>query len=217
MAKKTIAQIVKENETELKIAVNHTELRSWAIEKGFDNRSAFPKFKNALLEIGIDYDEMKGITNHIQGKELEDQIENSVTLYTDAKASYGNYAICDKDGNALWYGKFFPEDNAGEQSRAEVASAKKAVWLASKIKEAIGNKPIHLNLIVDAQWLCYQDHSGQKGYVLTQLAKKHGIMLEVTWIKGTENPADEYTTKAGYKKWQDNDLTKLHESYKIEI
>lgn len=217
MAKKTISQIVKECETELKIAVNHTELRSWAIEKGFDNRSAFPKFKTALLEIGIDYDAMKGVIHQMQEQELEDQIEHSLTLYTDAKASYGNYAICDKDGSILWYGKFFPEDNAGEQSRAELASAKKAVWLASKVKEAMGNKPIHLNLIVDAQWLCYQDHSGQKGYTLTQAAKKYGIKLEVIWIKGTDNPSDFYTTAKGFKKWQDNDLTKLCESYKIEI
>jgi hypothetical protein len=217
MTKKTISQIVKECEVELKIAANHTELRTWAIEKGFDNRSAFPKFKNALLEISIDYAGMKGITHQIQEQDIENQIEHALTLYTDAKASYGNFAICDKNGDVLWYGKFFPEDNAGEQSRAEVASAKKAVWLASKVKEAIGGKPIYLNLIVDAQWLCYQDHSGQKGYVLTQAARKYGIKLDVTWIKGTENPADEYTTAKGFKKWQDNDLTKLCEPYKIEI
>lgn len=214
---KTISQIVKDNSSELKLAVNHVELRQWGEEKGWNNRSAFPRYKKALLEIGIDYDGMKGITHMVQSKELEDQIEYSLTLYVDAKASYGNYGICDKDGNILWYGKFFPDDNAGEQSMAEVCAAKKAVWLASKVKEAIGNKPIHLKLIVDAQWLCYQDHAGQKGYVLTQAARKYNIKLDVEWIPGISNPADKWTTATGYKKWQDNDLTKLCEEYKIEL
>ena len=216
MAKKTILQIVKENESELKLAVNHLELKQWGIEHGFDNRSAFPKFKSALLEIGIDYDEMKGVSHQQSAEDIETQIEYSLTLFVDAKASANGFGICDRNGDVLWYGKFFHDEDAEEQSKAELCAAKKAVWLAGKVKEAVGNKPIHLQLMVDAQWLTYQDHGGQKGYVLTQLARKYGLKLEVEWIPGKENPADFYTTKSRYKSWEDNDLTKLCVLYKIK-
>lgn len=59
MSKKTIKVQVTEAAELLKKMTTHTELRTWAIGNGMDNRSAFPKFKTALLEIGIDYDQVK--------------------------------------------------------------------------------------------------------------------------------------------------------------
>ena len=144
-------------------------------------------------------------------EDLQKSIKYSLTLYCDAKASAGRYGICDKDGNVVWHGRFFEEDDAGEQSRAELSAAKKAVWFASKVKESLEQNALMLNLFVDAEWLTYQDHGGQKGYVLTQIARKYNIKLNVSWIPGVENPADEWTTASGFKKWSDNDLTKLAE------
>jgi hypothetical protein len=210
-AKKTIAEIVKDAEVELKAMKSHTELRNWAIGKNMDNRAAFPKFKLALNEIGLDYDDIKKGIFSGQKEELENKINYSVTLYVDAKSSAYKFGITDKDGEVLWYGRFFDDDDAGEQSRAELAAAKKAVWLASKIKEACNQQAIKLLLYVDAQWLTYQDHGGQKGYALTLLARKHNIDLDVRWIRGVDNPADKWTTASGYKKWQDNKLTSLVE------
>lgn len=209
MAKKTISQIVKENETALKAFTTHTELRNWAITNGMDNRSAFPKFKDGLLLIGIDYEQIKTGIQSVAKEELQASCTHVVTLYVDAKASAGRYGITDQDGNVLMHGRFFDNDDAGEQSRAELCAADKAVWLASKVKEAIGAKAIALNLLVDAQWLTYQDHGGQKGYKLTQSAKKLNIILNVEWIPGRQNPADEWTTANGYKKWSDNNLADL--------
>lgn len=205
----TIKDKVIANSDLLKNMKTHTELRKWAIENEMDNRSAFPKFKTALNEIGVDYDEIKTGINTQQKNELLNKIEYTTTLYVDAKASAGKFGITDENGEILWYGRFFDDDNAGEQSRAELAAAKKAVWLASKIKESVGANSIELILYVDAQWLTYQDHSGQKGYALTQLAKKYDIDLHVQWISGKDNPADEWTTASGYKKWSDNDLSLL--------
>lgn len=213
MAKETIVDIVIKNAELLKTFTSHNELREWAIKQGFDNRSAFPKFKNALYEIGMDYDKMKYGKAKEKEQEIESYIKHSLTLYSDAKASFGNYGICDKNGDVLWYGKFFSSDNASEQSDAELASAKKAVWFANQVKESLGEKALLLNLIIDAQWLTYQTHSGQKGYVLTQMANKYNIKLNVEWISGKENPADVWTTTSGYKKWQDNDLNSLVEPY----
>lgn len=205
----TIKDKVSANVELLKGMKTHTELRQWAIANQMDNRSAFPKFKTALNEIGLDYDQIKTGIFAEKKEELINKINYSVTLYSDAKASAGKFGITNADGNVLWYGRFFDNEDAGEQSSAELEAAKKAVWLTSKIKEAIGEPAIELLLYVDAEWLTYQDHSGQKGYALTQLARKHNIDLHVHWISGKENPADEWTTANGYKKWSDNNLKTL--------
>ena len=215
MAKKTIATIVSESAEALKTFTTHTELRNWAISQGFDNRSAFPKFKTALLQIGIDYDLIKTGIQTQQQEEVLASCAHMLTLYVDAKASAGRYGICDENGNVLMHGRFFDNDDAGEQSRAELCAAEKAVWFASKVKEAIGVKAISLNLYVDAQWLTYQSHSGQKGYKLTQIARKNNIILNVEWVPGKENPADEWTTGTGYKKWSDNNLKELAKPFGV--
>lgn len=209
MAKETIKDKIISNANLLKGMKTHTELRNWAIKQGFDNRSAFPKFKTALNSIGLDYDQIKTGVHSSEKENLEQKITHSVTLYCDAKASRGKYGITDADGNVVWYGKFFDTDEYAEQSDAELSAAKKAVWLASKVKEAIGADAIELNLIIDAQWLTYQTHGGQKGYALSVLARKYNIKLNVEWISGKENPADKWTTENGFKKWQDNNLKDL--------
>lgn len=209
----TIKQQVIAAKELLTTYTTHTQLREWALSNGMDNRSAFPKFKIALLEIGMDYDQIKtGIAN-VNAEEMESQITHQVTFYSDAKCSAGRFGICDQNGEVLWHGRFFETDDAGEQSRSELCAALKAVWLASKVKEAIGATAIALTLIIDAQWLTYQDHAGQKGYKLTQLARKHNIKLSVEWISGKNNPADEWTVASGYKKWSDNDLASLAMTY----
>lgn len=209
MAKKTIAAIVAENGETLKTFTTHKQLREWAISKGFDNRSAFPKFKDGLQAIGIDYDVIKTGVH----KESEDQVKAScthmVTLYVDAKASHGRYGITDGNGNVVMHGRFFDNDDAGEQSRAELCAADKAVWFASKVKEAIGAAAIALTLYVDAQWLTYQQHGGQKGYRLTQTARRHNIIISVQWVPGKNNPADKWTVASGYKKWSENNLAAI--------
>lgn len=209
MKKQTISQQVAANAEMLKAFKTHSALRGWAIDNGMDNRSAFPKFKAALLEIGVDYNALRGGAQEQTQNELVSKITKTVTLFTDAKASAGRFGICDANGHVLWHGRFFDEDDAGEQSRAELCAAKKAVWLASKIKEESGQEAIELVLMTDAQWLTYQDHSGQKGYALTVMARKYSINLKVEWLPGTENPADQWTVASGFKKWSDNNLKAL--------
>lgn len=115
----------------------------------------------------------------------------------------------DGSGTAVDNSKFFDNDDADEQSRAELCAASKAIYFANKTKEALGLSSILLNLNVDAQWLTYQDHSGQKGYKLTQQARKNNIRLNVIWLPGVENPADKWTVASGYKRYQDNDFALL--------
>lgn len=209
MAKITTKQLVKANEAELLSMSTHKELREWALTQGLDSASGFSAFKKALIEIGINYDELKDIAFKATEDELDAKITHNLTLYTDAKASAGRFGICGADRKPLWHGRFFDTEDAGEQSKAELCAAKKAVWFANKVKEANHLEAIELTLFVDAQWLCYQDHGGQKGYVLTRECQKNNIRLTVYWISGKENPADEWTVGRGFQKWQDNDLTVL--------
>ena len=215
---KTIKEKVLDAQDILKAMTSHTELRNWALSNGMDNRSAFPKFKDALKGIGVDYESIRSGVRKQQQLNLVSKIKHQVTLYVDAKASHNRFGITDEDGNVLWYGKFFDNDQDynGEQSSGELAAAKKAVWLASKIKEAVGDDAIKLILFVDAQWLTYQDHPGQKGYALTQISKKYDIDLNVEWIPGTDNPADKWTVSSGYKKWSDNDIASLAKPVDLE-
>ena len=203
-------KVLKDKE-QLKEMKTPSELRTWAISNGMDNRVAFPKFKIALQEIGIDYNNLRNEKKQECAEMLNNQVTHEVTLYSDAKASNDKFGITDEDGNVLWYGKFFDNDTDynGEQSSGELAAAKKAVWLATKIKEAAGLSAMRLILMVDAQWLTYQDKFKQKGSILTYMANKNNIDLIVQWIPSKDNPADKWTISSGFKKWSDNNLKDL--------
>jgi hypothetical protein len=142
----------------------------------------------------------------------------ALTMFSDAKARKDRFAICDAVGKPLWFGKFFDNDKDynGEQSSGEMAAAKKAVWLTSKIKEAVGADTIRLTLKVDAEWLTYangvalgDEGAGGKARALGFAARRLGVDLWVEHIRGVDNPADAYTVGTGFKSWKKNDLKAL--------
>lgn len=150
---------------------------------------------------------------------------NKLMLFVDAKAKHDRFAICDCNGEPIWFGKFFETDcdYNGEQSTGEMAAAKKAVWLASKVAESLGEKAIKLTLMVDAQWLTWANaaknfptdrKTGGKARVLMYAARRLGVDLTVEHVAGKDNPADKYTICAGYKKWSDNNLAALIDTEK---
>ena len=198
-------KLVSANLETLKAMGTPRELHTWAKAQGIDSASGFAAFKKALLAAGIDYDGMKQDAREARAAEAT----HSLILYSDAKWSADRYAVCDKEGNPVWFGKFFAQ--MASQAECELDAANKAVWFASKVKEAVGATSLRLTLYVDAQYLIYQDSPKQKGYELTKAADKFGIALDVQWIPGNENPADQYTVCAGFKKWSDNDLGSLAE------
>lgn len=209
MAKKTIAAIVEENKDFL---ANRSlkELFAFAKENGFDSQAGFPRFKKALLNIGVDYNNMRYEIKNNKLEELKKSATKEVTFYSDAKASHDRFAICDDQGSVVWYGKFYCEDDYnGEQSSGELCAAMKAVWLASHIKRELNLDGLKLNLIVDAEWLKYANNviknrdGGGKARALGEYAIKNGIYLNVTWISGEENPADRWTTKSGFQKYDE--------------
>lgn len=183
-------------------------LVTWANEHGVTNRSAWGRYKRALKEVvGVDFDAMRQADKEAQRQATAAAATRRLVLYSDAKASAGRYAICGPDGEPAWHGRFFDGDRDfdGEQSSGEMAAAKKAVWLASKVSERLG-EPVALELRVDAEWLCWAtstDGRGGKALGLGRAADRLGIALNVVHVPGTENPADRYTVGRGYLRWQD--------------
>jgi len=138
-----------------------------------------------------------------------------IVFYSDAKAKFDRFAITDESGQPVWHGNFFENDREydGEQSSGEMAAAKKAVWLAGKVKTALALDSVELELRVDAQWLVWANEfspntkTGGKARSLALLAIHHGVELTVVHVPGVDNPADTYTLKGKgflrYSEWLD--------------
>ncbi len=181
------------------------ELNDWAKRQGIDDKVSFIKFKKALMQIGIDYNALKQAYHEKKEEELASLCTHQVTLIADAEQTNKRYAICDIIGNVLWHGKFFDYEPES-QADAQLDAAKKAIWLAGKIKETIKSPAIRLNLRVDAEWISWQDSDRR---VLEMLAKKNSIELKIDPVPSSDNLADNWTVKTGFKKWQENDLETL--------
>ena len=65
------------------------------------------------------------------------------------------------------------------------------------------------NLVCYANAVRQGKEAGGQARALGDLAIRSGVVLTVEQIAGGKNPADKYTISAGFKKWQDTDLTTL--------
>lgn len=205
-AMKTTIKSKVEASVEALREMNHSQLFSWSRDNGLDSRAGFSAFKKALLSIGIDYAALRQSKIEAKEEALTAACTHKIVLFSDAKASHDRFGICDDNGAVLWYGRFFADDRDGyngEQSSGELSAALKAIWLARQIANAAGARAAKLTLIVDANWLCTLSGKAQ---ALAIAARKANLDLAMEWIRGTENPADEWTTVGGFKKWSDNDL-----------
>jgi hypothetical protein len=188
--------------------MDYAQLRNYG-QVHFNSAPGFSKFKKALLEVGLDFDAMKEATRP------KLTATHALTLFSDAKAKNDRFGITDKDGNPVWYGKFFDSDldYNGEQSSGEMAAAKKAVWLASQVAKAVGGT-VKLKLMVDAEWLTWAnstDGRGGKAKRLKETADKLCVILSVEHIPGKTNPADYYTVCTGFQSYKEVDLASLVE------
>lgn len=201
----TIKDEVKQDKEHLSSCSYH-DLLTWANEHGINNRVAWGKYKVALNEINVDFNALREISRLAKRAELLESATHKLLLYCDAKASMDRFGICGPDREPVWYGKFFDNDKdySGTQASGELAAAKKAVWLASKVAERLGGV-VELELRVDAEWLCWannlKDNRGGNARLLAQAAQLHGVALDVTHILGRDNPADQWTTTNGYLLW----------------
>lgn len=207
MKSKTTKQLVLEHAERVKAFKSTQEISIFIAEIGCKTQQRWGKAIAAIIEVGgPDYYALRGETQAATAEALRESITHEVELYVDAKARCQRFAICNNFGQPTWYGIFFEDDQSfsygdrNEQSACECAAARKAIWLASKIKEASGAKAIRLNLNVDAQWLC---SLAGKASILASDARRFNVDLVMNWIPGTSNPADKWTTANGFKRWNE--------------
>ena len=208
--KPTAKQVVTDRREEL-AAMGAAELLSAGKAAGFDSRAGFAAWKRALLAAGIDYEAIRDQARSDRQVARAARVSHELVLFSDAKARTGRFAICDADGQPVWYGRFFDDDRDfnGEQSSGEMAAAKKAAWLASRVAAGV-NGSVHLTLRVDAKWLTWANcraagdyKTGGKARSLSEAAERLGVVLTVEHVAGAANPADKWTTASGYQRWQD--------------
>ncbi len=213
MKAKTTKQLVLENKERVLTLKTTQEISTFIAEIGCKTQQRWGKAVAAIIEIGgPDYYALRGESRAATADALRQLVSHEVELFVDAKARCQRFGITDAAGKDLWFGIFFEDDQSfsygdrNEQSACECAAARKAIWFASKIKEAAGAKAVRLTLNVDANWLVTL---AGKATILATDARRFNIELNMNWVSGTSNPADRLTTASGYKKWSDNDLVAL--------
>jgi hypothetical protein len=171
--------------------------------------SGFSTYKKALFAVfGIDFDAMKAEKR--EAKREAEQADrprptHEVTMYSDAHAKSGRFAITTEQGVGLWYGRLFDVEH--EQNACELEAARKAVYLAGEIRKARGIAEGGLMLIlrVDAQWLlAFDNGNNNKASCLLLDEKKAGIILSIEHVKSADNLADNLSKGTTYCKAKDN-------------
>jgi len=220
MKAKTIKQLVEENRDAALNAKTPEAIKAFVEGIGCKTKQRWSKAVQAIIDLGgVDYYAARGECRAATAEGLRNQVTHKVTLFVDAKARCQRFAICNANGDVIWFGRFFEDDKSfaygdrNEQSACECAAARKAIWLAGKIKEAVSAPAIRLTLKVDAQWLV---SGGGKATVLQSDARRVNVDLDLEWISGTDNPADKWTTADGFKKWSDQPLDPLAVAVKAE-
>lgn len=191
------------------------QLTDWGRAHRIDTGLKFSAYKKALLTNGIDYDATEPQDRLNDATALGEAASASITLYANARATTSRFAICDKNHDPIWYGTFYGKDREynGSQASGDLAAAKKAIWLASKVKEKLGLPAIRCTLRVQAEWLTrantvqYGENGGGQARSLGRLADRSAVFLTVEHM--ADNPAEKYTTVPGFLKWQDTDLSSL--------
>jgi hypothetical protein len=153
-----------ENKTRLQEAGTADEIRTIAGELGIDtsrDSKDMGKFIYKLKIIGVDFPAMAKADAAARRAGLADKAEDLaaradglpiVRLWSaaveDEESGAGSFAILDAAGTALWYGGFSTRFErirvAGDLVSAEQSAADKAVFAASKAREAAGVDEIAL-------------------------------------------------------------------------
>ena len=181
-------------------------MESLAIKSSASLENAPSVFKKIRKIRKMDYDKIQKKFDKLNGA------KQKVEFYVDANQNHNKFGITDEEGTPLWWGDF--ENTPSSQAQAELEAAKKAVWLARKIRKEIGKKSINLYLKVDAQWLEWANkYDGSKlggqAAQLAILAMACKVDLFVIHVPSSRNLADEFTRKPGGKGWEENDLKSL--------
>lgn len=201
-----VEKVVADHLDELEAAPTHRELYAFAVSHELNTKSLFPKFKTVLKKHGVDYADLRSATRAADAQALSVAAESAPELSLFA-AGYdsgeeGSYAVCDSAGKPVWFGAFHSSDSdftPGDEESADLAAAKKAIWLAGKAREELDEEALNLTLTVS--------RPGLGSDVLTAAATR--AKLALTLDISDDNPAIDQCQEPGFKTWREVNLTTL--------
>lgn len=204
---KTIAEIVADNKERILCAGTAQELRQIGIELGFDNRSAFPRYKAALLKVcGIDYNEVRAIRREQAEMATAATLEQSAAGYplhivycdaairTDAIGAKVAVIVQLEDGTEVLRrtavnGNCHTINGDYDQFAAECFGVLKAVETAKDV----GFKRIEIrnDRISSFSASTKRDYDGSKYlFVARRISEENGILVTFRHVSGEDNIAD---------------------------
>ena len=188
---------IKKDKEVIKKLNGYKELYRYFVQLGMSGGSFFTKYKEALLEIGIDYDEKRA-------KQLCEEMklrkyDNGVKLFLATSALDDRFAICAGNGKPVWvdycFEKYRGRDN--EEDLYNIEGTKKAIWLTEKLRQKERLNGLRLNLIIN-------NDVEVDERIIVLLASRYKMYIEVMYTAKSDNPACENIKKDGYEKWDGN-------------
>ena len=201
----TASVAVRDHADELRQLTTHTELFGWAKEHDLNTKMLFPKFKTELRkQLHIDYDELRDQAMVEREAALsaaaEDESVPTIALWTAGDAEVDSFAVCNGEGGDPWYGTFHERDAVTDQDEADLAAARKAVYLAEQARKFAELDVVRLALVVSNHRVTAE--------TLRKDAVRGRVVVDLEVVDG-ENPALEVCRLPGYRTWREVSLTDL--------
>lgn len=204
----TITEAVAADAERLKTMTTHGELFGWAKEHGLTGPQ-FAAVKHELRKIGVDYDAIREQVTRQRLSDLNADAAEGVPVIRLSAAgadSVNSYAVCDAEGNALWYGTFHARDRhyrKGDQTSADQSAAGKAIFLASKARQLAKAEVARLHLTLT------NPHVDTSSLIREATAWRLLLDIEIDDDPATAPSAVSWCETAGYKDWKEADLSAL--------
>lgn len=187
-------------------------------------KTLWPKIKTELRkQCGIDMDQLKADAAQAMADKARTLSQDAagapvVELYTAAelveKPSRDDedeieivpvFAICDRDGNPVWFNSLHPKDREKVTTELDAAAdvARKAVWLAGQVRDDQGLEVVRVIL--------HHNHPGLDAEALARAGVKHLVAVQLVHVDDPEaNPATSICLDAhGYRDWHEHRLADL--------
>ncbi|WP_331761204.1 hypothetical protein OG225_42810 (plasmid) [Nocardia sp. NBC_01377] len=201
-----VTEAVTEHAVALRTMSTHGEIYKWAKDNDLTSRTLFPKLKAQLRkQLGIDYEQLRESATEQRAEELAVAAAEApqIVLWVAADAEAGSFAVCDSEGEALWYGTFHPDDRyyrKGDQVSASLSAAEKAVYIAGQARREAELDTVRLRLLIS-------DHRVDTT-TLTGSGVTARVLIHLK-VSESQNPALDWCRAPGFKSWRESRLDTL--------
>ncbi|WP_280386615.1 hypothetical protein [Nocardia wallacei] len=198
---------VADHADQLRQMATHGEIYAWAKEHDLTTRTLFPKVKAQLRkQLGIDYNSLREATNEQRAEQLAAAAADApeIVLWAAGDDEAGTFAICNDEGEVLWYSTFHPNDRlykSGDQSSASTSAAEKAVYLAGQARRESGD--------IDGVRLTLRVSDHRLDTAIVTAAGVFARVLVAVDVTSEDNPALEWCRAPGFKHWREARLSAL--------